>query len=453
MTARTNSRSSWVARAILFLFLGAVIGAGGALIVATDPFGWRGAADHSAHEMESGKPKKKQLWTCGMHPQVLQDEPGTCPICGMNLVPVQQDDEESEHAGHEGGEEGQETGKSSVRIDPVVVQNIGVQTADVGLHDLSREIRTVGYFDYDREKMVVVTTKYEGYIEKVYINYVGERVEKGQPLFEIYSPELVQTEQELLSALEYARRMKESTPEAAARAQELVDAARQRLRFWDVTDDQIDELIRTGKVFRTLKVVAPASGVVMSRQPGLEGLAVRPGVEIMHIADLSTLWLEVEVFENQLAFIQPGDPAEITLTYFPGEVFRGRVLFAEPEVGEQTRTVKLVLRVPNPDEKLRVGMYANVVFRPLMARNVLAVPRDAVLQTGERSVVIVALGNGRFQPTEVELGVQTDDLIEIRSGLEPGQKVVTSAQFLIDSESSLRAAMRQMTGAMTGHQH
>ncbi|GAB4222384.1 MAG: hypothetical protein Kow0062_19500 [Acidobacteriota bacterium] len=451
MTTRPEPSRPRAGTLVLLLVVGVVLGAAvasGVLIL--DPFGWLGGGA-SAPAASAGE-AKKQLWTCGMHPQVLQDHPGTCPICGMNLVPVEPD-AGAGHEGHGGEPAGTTEGAPVVRIDPVFVQNIGVRTVPVERHDLHREIRTVGYFDYDREKMVVVTTKYEGFIEKVHVNYVGQRVRRGEPLFEIYSPELVQTEQELLSALEYARRMQGTTPEAAARAAELVEAARQRLRYWDVTDEQIERLERTGKVFRTLTVVAPAGGVVMKRQPGLEGLAVRPGVEIMHIADLSTLWMRVEVFENQLAWIHPGDVAEIRLSYFPGETFRGRVLFAEPEVGETTRTVRLVLRVPNPGERLRVGMYADVMFRPRVARRALVVPRDAVLRTGERSVVVVALGEGRFRPVEVETGVETDELIEIRSGLEQGRQVVVSAQFLIDSESSLRAAMRQMAGAMPGHQH
>lgn len=451
MTARNRSTAPGPIRTILMVTIGLVLGAAAATgVLVYDPFGWL-AGGESAPSESAGE--TKQLWTCGMHPQVIQDHPGTCPICGMNLVPVEP--EETGGAGEHGpsGQAEGESGRPVVRIDPVFVQNIGVQTVPVRRHDLAGEVRTVGYLDYDREKMVVVTVKYEGFIEKVYVNYVGQRVRRGEPLFEIYSPELVQTEQELLSALDYAERMREAPPEAAARAAELVQAARQRLRFWDVTDEQIGRLEETRKVFRTLTVVAPASGVVMRRQPGLEGLAVRPGVEIMHIADLSTLWMRVEVFEGQLALIHPGDPALIRLSYFPGEEFRGRVLFAEPEVNEKSRTVKLVLRVNNPGERLRVGMYADVLFRPQLARQVLAIPRDAVLRTGERSVVVEALGNGRFRPVEVETGVETDELVEIRSGLEEGRQVVVSAQFLIDSESSLRAAMRQMTGPMSGHQH
>ncbi|RMF75684.1 MAG: efflux RND transporter periplasmic adaptor subunit [Acidobacteria bacterium] len=451
MTTRPEPSRSRTGTLVLLLVVGVVLGAAAATgVLILDPFGWLGSG--ASTPAASAGEATKQLWTCGMHPQVLQDHPGTCPICGMNLVPVEPD-AGAGHEGHGGEPAATTDGAPVVRIDPVFVQNIGVRTVPVERHDLRREIRTVGYLDYDREKMVVVTTKYEGFIEKVHVNYVGQRVRRGEPLFEIYSPELVQTEQELLSALEYARRMQGTTPEAAGRAAALVEAARQRLRYWDVTDAQIERLERSGKVFRTLTVVAPAGGVVMKRQPGLEGLAVRPGVEIMHIADLSTLWMRVEVFENQLAWIHPGDVAEIRLSYFPGETFRGRVLFAEPEVGETTRTVRLVLRVPNPGERLRVGMYADVMFRPRVARRALVVPRDAVLRTGERSVVVVALGEGRFRPVEVETGVETDELIEIRSGLEQGRQVVVSAQFLIDSESSLRAAMQQMAGAMSGHQH
>jgi len=319
-----------------------------------------------------------------------------------------------------------------------------VVTAEVVRRDLSREIRTVGYLDYDQEKMVSVTTKYPGFVEKVYVNYVGEPVRKGQPLFEIYSPELVQTQEELVSAIAYARKLEGEPESARQRAEALVDAARRRLSFWDISAAQVETLEATGTPQRTLTVSAPSSGVVMMRMAGLEGMSVRPGMELFHLADLSTLWLSVEVFEDQLSWLRPGSEAEISLSYFPGERFQGRVRFVEPQVQEKTRTVGLRIEVPNRDGRLRAGMYATVRFAPVVAHDVVTVPSLAVLRTGERNVVVVATGSGRFAVREVRLGAAGEREVEVLSGLEAGEQVVTSAQFLIDSESNLREAVQKL---------
>lgn len=430
------------------------------------------------------------LWTCPMHPHILEEEPGECPICGMNLVSVAAAGGSRSAAGTGAGngqreilfyrnpmdptitspipakdemgmdyvpvyaDEARQVAEqgTTVSIDPVMVQNMNVQTEVAERRDLKQEIRTVGYLEYDQERMVTVTTKYSGWVEKVYVNYVGEPVERGEPLFEIYSPELLQTEEELLSALEYADQFDSTSTEAGRRARALVDAARERLRYWDIAPEQIDQLIETGEVFRTLQVVAPAGGVVMKRMLGLEGMAVRPGMEVYHIADLRSLWLSVEVFEHQVAQIDVGSAAEIELTYFPGEVFRGTVRFIDPEFSESTRTLGVKIEVPNPKGRLRSGMFGTVRFRPTMARQALAVPSQSVLRTGKRNVVIVDLGGGSFAPREVELGHEGGGYVEILSGLSEGDRIVTSSQFLIDSESSLQAAVQKMIAQRSGHE-
>jgi Cu(I)/Ag(I) efflux system membrane fusion protein/cobalt-zinc-cadmium efflux system membrane fusion protein len=432
-------------------------------------------------EMSSGE-SEGRLWTCSMHPHILEDEPGECPICGMNLVPVsgggqQGSGQASPNAGGEreilfyrnpmnptitspvpakdemgmdyvpvyADEVDQAVDQGPiVNIDPAIAQNMNVQTAIVERRDLNQEIRTVGYLEYDQERMVTVTTKYSGWVEKVYVNYVGEPVKKGQPLFEIYSPELVQTEQELLSAIEYSKKFDAASTEAGRRASALVDSARERLRYWDISSDQIDNLERTGEVFRTLQVVAPSSGLVMKRMAGLEGMAVRPGMEVYHIADLRSIWLSVEIFEHQVAQIDIGSEAEIELTYFPGEIFRGTVRYIEPEFSEATRTLRMKIEVPNSSRRLRAGMFGTVRFHPTAARQALVVPTQAILRTGQRSIVIVDLGEGSFAPREITTGHEGGGEVEILEGLSEGDSIVTSSQFLIDSESSLQAAVQKM---------
>ena len=497
LTSSPSEHGGATARAILWALIGAVI----ASLVVVDPLGispvdgWLGLTRDSAQAgpQATGQSVKgneaKQLWTCGMHPQVVQDHPGTCPICGMTLVPLRGQGGTALAAQGTSKKEGErkilfyrnpmdptitspvprkddmgmdyvpvyaDEAKSAanqgavVTIDPAIQQNMNVVTQKVTRRDITQQIRTVGYLDYDQEKIVSVTTKYKGFIEKTYVNYVGQPVKKGQPLFEIYAPELVQTEQELLSAKRYADRMADAGPDVAGRARSLLLAARERLGYWDITPAQIEDLESTGKVFRTLKVVAPAAGIVMTRMVGLEGMAAKPGMELLKIADLSDLWLTVEVFSNQLPWVRIGSPAEISLTYFPGETFTGRIRYIEPEVSERTRTIRLTLEVPNRARRLRVGMYATVLFEPVVAKRALTIPSEAVFRTGERNVVVVAIGDGKFVPRDIKLGPEGDGFVQVLEGLVDGDKVVTSAQFLIDSESNLKEAIQKMIDAKRG---
>ncbi len=523
MTDKKNRKKTL--RWAILLLVAVVSGVLLAQLLPQDLLGLRKeAASPAAHD---GTETDGQLWTCGMHPHVLEHGPGPCPICGMDMVPIRGMDETvgaHDHAasqqrwvcpehpnivedepgecpidglelvatpppstpssktpsgerellfyrnpmdptitspvpakdsmgmdyvavyadGAGSGADGTVDSAATVRIDAAVVQNMNVRTEVVERRDLTQLIRTVGYLEYDQQRMVTVTTKYSGWVEKVYVNYVGEKVRRGQSLFEVYSPELVQTEQELLSALDFARQLADAPQDARERAESLVESARTRLGYWDISPRQISILEETGEVFRTLKVAAPSSGLVMKRMAGLEGMAVKPGMEIFHIADLSSLWISAEVFEDQVAWIREGTPAEIELSYFPGEAFHGKVRFLEPELSEKTRTMRAKIEVPNPGGRLRKGMYATVEFQPVIVRDAVAVPAQAVLRTGQRSVVVEALGEGRFAPREVIIGHETQGYTQVLSGLEAGTEVVTSAQFLLDSESKLREAIQKM---------
>lgn len=442
---------------------------------------------HAAHATADAD--KEQLWTCGMHPNVITDEPGTCPICQMDLVPLRHEPTpdvenfgkdwtcplhavitESEpgecpicgrglvpvmtadaHAEH-GGRPGTVTGPE-VTIDQSVVQKMNVRFASVKRRDLKRRIATVGNLDYDEERMVSVTTRYSGFIEKVFVNHVGQPVRRGDPLFEVYSPELVQTQRELISAVSYSNRFEQPTGDVRARAEGLVEAARTRLEYWEIPPQRVAEIEATGEIHRTLTVFAPSDGVVMQRMHGLDGMAIRPGMELLHIVDLGSLWLRAEVYEHQLPWLDIGSSAEVTFDYMPGEAFSGRVRYIEPEVSPETRTVTLTLELPNPSGRLRVGMFATVNFSPLETADALTIPSQAVIRSGTRNIAVVAVGDGRFAPREVILGAEADGFVEVVEGLADGDRIVVSAQFLIDSESNLRAAIGSLLAERGEHQH
>jgi RND family efflux transporter MFP subunit len=381
------------------------------------------------------KERKVKYWRAPMNPNYISDKPGKSPM-GMDLVPVYED------------EQAQETG---IRVDPGFLQNFAVRTVKAETGSIPVDIRTVGLLNYNDKNLAFINTKFEGWIEKVYVNYVGETVTKGQALFEIYSPQLVTTQQDYLSALQYVQKLEgRADNDAVARARSLLAATRERLRYWDISGGQIDELERSGKLTRTLKVVSPVSGVVVSKMSdSLEGAKLAAGMNIYKIADLSTIWAAVEVYEDQIRYMQPGRVADITVDAFPNRHWSGKVIYLDPTVNQQARTLNAYVQIANQDEKLRPQMYANVEVHVPVVSGAVIVPEEAVLHSGESSVVIVEKAKGLFEPRAVELGALGDGHREIRKGVRAGETVVTSSQFLIDSESNLKEAIQTMLAERT----
>ncbi|MEZ5318355.1 MAG: efflux RND transporter periplasmic adaptor subunit [Vicinamibacterales bacterium] len=390
-------------------------------------------ADEGAPQAAPAGERTVKYWRAPMDPTYIRDKPGKSPM-GMDLIPVYEDD-------------AVETPPGWVEIDPGFVQNIGVQTADIVRADIPFTIRTVATLTYNDQQVAWVNTKYDGWIEKAYVNYVGEAVTAGQKLFEIYSPQLVTTQKEYLQALEYAARLAtQPYPDIAQRAASLVDSARQRLRYWDISDEQIAELERTREPRRTLAVVSNVNGVVVQKMDqALEGMFVKAGMNLYKVANLSTVWAEAEVFEGQAPWLQVGQRASLELPYQPGRTYAGRVRYIYPFLSNKTRTLRVSIELPNPGLELRADMYADVTLAVPSARQVLVVPAEAVIRSGRRDVVVIALGGGRFQVREVELGVSGDGVMAVTGGVSEGERVVVSAQFLIDSESNLREAIRKIT--------
>jgi len=366
-----------------------------------------------------------------MDPTYVRDKPGKSPM-GMDLVPVCSAGGEAPAAG-------------GVKIDPALVQSMGVRTAPVERRDLTRMVRTVGRVDYDERRVEHVHTKIQGWIEKLHVEYEGEMVKLGQPLLEIYSPELVSTQEELLLAARY-RESTGNSPfgDVKRGGEELFQAARRRLELWDIPDREIDRLLESGVVRKTLTLYAPAGGVV-TQQLVRNGMEVAPNQNLYTIADLSRVWVYADVYEYELPWIAEGQRATVELSYLPGVTLEGKVAYIYPYLDPKTRTARVRLEFDNPDLILKPDMFANVRIEAETLKGVLVIPDEAVIRSGLRNLVVVALGKGRFEPREVTLGLDSGEgLLEVREGLREGELAVTSGQFLIDSESKLQEAFQKL---------
>ncbi len=385
-------------------------------------------------KQKTEKPGKKVLyWQAPMDPTYIRDQPGKSPM-GMDLIPV-----------YEGEENKSEPG--TIKIDPVTVQNIGVRTALVERRTLSRVIRTVGRVDYNEKIVEHIHTKMEGWVENLFVNFLGEEVKKGAPLLSIYSPELVSTQEEYLLALRYNRSLSKSPfPTISGGADSLLQSTRRRLELFDITPEQIHEIERRGQVKKNLILHSPTHGVVIEKKVQ-EGMYVKPGMNLYTIADISDVWVYADIYEYELPWLRVGQDAEMTLSYLSGRPYHGKITYIYPFLDKKTRTVKVRMEFENPDWELKPDMYANVSIRSKVAESTLVVPEESILRSGEKNLVIISRGEGKFLPRNVKLGAEGEGYYQILSGLTEGERVVTSAQFLIDSESKLKEAINKMLEA------
>ena len=343
------------------------------------------------------------------------------------------------------GMAGMDMAPGTAMVSPEKQQLLGVRTTTVEARPLSKTVRTVGTITYDETRVTHVHSKIEGWVEKLYANYTGKFVQKGQPLFTLYSPDLLATQGEYLLALKsYERLAGSSIPEVRSGADSLVQASKQRLALWDISDQQIRDLEQKREPQRTLTFYAPHSGFIIKKDIN-EGMKIMPDKELYTIADLSSVWVDADVYESEIPLIKVGQQATINLSYYPEEAFKGKISYIYPYLDEKTRTVKVRLEFPNSTLKLKPDMYVNAEIKIDSGKH-LAVPEEAVLDTGLRKVIFIDKGNGHYEPREIKLGSKLDGHYQVLSGLQVGEKIAASSVFLLDSESRLSEAMGAMAG-------
>jgi multidrug efflux pump subunit AcrA (membrane-fusion protein) len=487
----TDSRITTGAKFALAVLVGAACG--------LFPFAVSAAGAASAGS--ASEQSAPTVYTCSMHPQVMQTKPGNCPICGMKLVPLRQQPAGRGGAAgadqaHQGTTAGAATGAVTgedqggverkilywwdpmmnppyisdrpgkspmgmdlvpvyedearggleITIDPRVTQNMGVRVAEVARGPIATTFRAVGYLKAAQSNEFDVTSRIAGYIEHLYANTEGMLVKQGEALADLYSPELLVAQEEALAAKRALDRL-EPGADAGLRLESegLLEDAKRKLLLWGIAEQDIDRVLESGKAGQVMPLRSPATGFVTDKNVA-QGSAVAPGERLLRIVDQSTVWLDAQVFESQMSLVAVGQEAQATVQGLPGRKFSGRVLFVSPQIDPEARTLAARIAFPNGDLALKPGMYATVEITVEAGRDALQIPREALIDTGKRQVVFVALGEGRFAPREVRAGVETGDgKVQILEGLAPGETVVTSGQFLMDTESRTREAIQKMT--------
>lgn len=414
------------------------------IIIGLGIFSWKYLLSPSSREASQQTNERKILfYRHPMNPGVTSPTPKKDEM-GMDYIPVYEEEREAEEA------------PGTVRISPEKIQKIGVRSEDVKRRTLKRTIRTIGRIAHDETKVFEINTKVGGWVEVLYVTRTDQMVYPGERLLDIYSPDLVSAEEEYILAFRAYERIKESPyTEVKRGAESLLQATRQRLRYWDISDDQIERLEEEGRITKTMTIYSNVHGVVTEKMVN-QGMRIEAGMQLFKIIDHSNVWVYGEVYEYELPFVEIGQKARIIPAYTPEDVYTATVSHIYTHLGgirhegegmmEEARTAKIRFELPNPDHRLKLGQYVNVELSVVVADDAQAVPDSAVIDTGMRQVVIIDKGDGRFEPRIVKVGARADGYYHIISGVRAGEKVVTSANFLIDSESNLRAALSGMGG-------
>ena len=376
----------------------------------------------SCSKPAAAPPKEKTLYTCSMHPQIIRDKPGDCPICGMPLVPLRKQPA--------AGQATKTEATNLVTVEGRTVQQMGVRTAEVTRGPLVKDIRALARIDFNETAVSDVNVREPGWIEKLYVDSVGRLVHRGEPLFDFFSPELLVAQKEYLLAIE--------------RGADYAATTLVKLRNVGISDSQIAALEKSRQAQRIVRIESPRDGFVVEKN-AVAGQMVEAGATLYRIADLASVWVLADIFESDLPFVKVGQPAVVRLSYLPDREFAGRVTYIYPTVDEKTRAVRVRMEFDNPGYFLKPGMYATAEIHSELAPDAVLVPDTAVLRSGERNTVFVAQSEGTFEPRVVSLGARgAGDVYQVLGGLKPGERVVTSGQFLLDSESQLREAVQKM---------
>ena len=416
-----------------------------ALILTAGSSYWLGSRSHApsaAPTTASAEPAKRKL----LYYRNPMGLPDTSPTpkkdqMGMDYIAV--------YAGEE-----EPAGSNQIRISTEKVQKLGVKTETVALRALERKVRAAGRIEADERRVVSIAPKFEGYVERLHVAASGQPVSKGQALFEVYSPDLVTAQREYSIAAEGARALKEAGGEASIGMQRLAEASQARLKNWDISPGQIQALAKSGNARHTLTFSSPVTGIV-SEKKAVQGMRFMPGDVLFQIADLSSVWVLADVFEQDIALVKTGSTASVRLNAYPDKTFSGRIAYVYPTMKTETRTIPVRIELPNPNGLLKPGMFAQVELATGGKEPVLTVPLSAVIDSGSRQTVLVQLAEGKFEPREVRLGARSDSYVEVLQGVRAGEAVVVAANFLIDAESNLKAALGGFTPApkaTVGHQ-
>lgn len=397
------------------------------------------ANEHKGHIEK--EPKEPTVYQCPMHPSYTSDRPGDCPICGMKLVKANVQSDKSQNS------------EKGIYINPNKQQFIGIRTFPLSKESVIKEIKTLGTVVPDERLISHIHTRFSGYVEKVFADYEGKYVSEGDPLFTIYSPDLVSTQEEYLLALEAEERLAGNTNDEIDKSQRsLKEATKRRLELWEINDKEIQELYETREVKQSLTIYSPSSGFI-SKKVVFEGLTVTPNMDLYQITDLSRVWVIAEVFEPDLPHIKVGQHAKITFPYETTNPINGTITYIYPDLDIANRTGKIRIEVSNYDLRLKPNMYVDAIIKKPLG-NQLIVPQSSVVDTGERKIVFTKTEDNYFKPVNVELGAEVNledgNYQVIKSGLEEGEEVVTDGTFLLDSESNLQSALKQLSG---GHKH
>ena len=433
------------------------------------PSNFRSVGNEQLHDHDSETDQQETLYTCSMHPSVIKNEPGNCPLCGMKLVQIKNSgssastSEENKIAYWKAPmnptEIYEKPGKSAmgmdlvpvyenevsggvqISIDPVTVQNMGVRTAIVKTSSLDHTIRTFGHITYDETKIYKINPRYSGWVEKLHVNVKGQMVKKGAVLFTVYSPELVTAEEEYLEAF---RNYKKSGTDFNKK---FLDVVKRRLLNYGISQKEIKHIESANQAKNTITIRSPFTGVVTEKNI-VEGGYFKAGTDVFAVSDLSKIWVEAHIYEYELSRIKKGFTAEMTLPYLPGKVFAGKVKYIYPYLQKQTRDIVVLIEFENEDLSLKPDMYADVKIKTTADKDGLIIPSESIIRSGEKNIVFVTKGNGKFIPRNVSPGITLDNgNVHIISGLAPGEIIVTSGQFLLDSESKLKEAVAKMLEA------